>query len=216
MCDTKQHSLGYEYFSGEQVYGDCIFVPEECMDERWWYIDGIPGYMISDYGRVWAAKTGQFIKAKPMDNHGHMGVSLCVDGHRHYEYIHRLMAKAFIPNPNNYNIVRHLNDDPSDNCLDNLAWGTQGDNMRDCINNGHAHFITPEEREIGLSRIRKKIIATNVKTGEKTVFRGQVEASRLLGVQQSNIWKVLNGERTSAGGYYFEYTRGGSRIEQCD
>ena len=208
MSNKDRYSLGYDYFSGEQVYGDNCYIPEEYMDERWWYIEGMPGYMISDYGRVWADKTGQFIKVKRMDNHGHMGVCLCVNGCRHYEYIHRLMAKAFIPNPNGYNIVRHLNDDPSDNCLDNLAWGTQEDNMRDCIANGNSHLVTPEERELGLSKLRKEIVAINIKTGEKTIFRGQAEASRLLGLQQSNIWKVLNGNRIHTGGYRFKYTKG--------
>lgn len=42
---------------------------------------------------------------------------------------------AYIPNPNNYPIVRHLNDNPLDNRLANLAWGTQKDNVKDSIKN---------------------------------------------------------------------------------
>lgn len=48
-----------------------------------------------------------------------------------YGYLHRLVAMAYIPNPNNYPIVRHLNDNPLDNRLANLAWGTQKDNVKD-------------------------------------------------------------------------------------
>lgn len=196
-----------DYFYGETVYGDYCYIPEEYMDEKWWFINGAPGYMISDHGRVWSGKTQSFIKPKPMDAHGHMGVCLCINGKHCYEYIHRLMANAFICNPNNLPVVRHLNDNPRDNNLDNLAWGTQKDNYIDSVRNGTARPLTAEIREIGLNKLRKPIIATNLKTGEQITFRGQCEASNFLGIQQANIWKVLNGERMHAGGYYFEYLK---------
>ena len=58
-----------------------------------------------------------------------------------YGYLHRLVAMAYIPNPNNYPIVRHLNDNPLDNRLANLAWGTQKDNVKDSIKNNSFHFL---------------------------------------------------------------------------
>lgn len=52
--------------------------------------------------------------------------------------LHRLLAETFIPNPDNLPEVRHLNDDPRDNRLENLAWGTHYDNMQDLLGNkGH-------------------------------------------------------------------------------
>lgn len=196
---------GYDYVPGEFVYGDDCYISEEYIDERWWYIDGIPGYMISDYGRVWSESTQRFLKVKPLDNHGHLGVCMCVNGRRVYKYIHQLMARAFIPNPYGLPVVRHLDDDPRNNYLDNLCWGTQKDNYEDCRRNGHVHYVTPEEREIGISKMRTPIVATNIKTGERIWFRGQGEAAKMLGLQQSNIWKVMNGERRQTGGYNFEY-----------
>lgn len=210
MIYNEDDGCGFEYFSGDYIYED-LYTPEDCMDERWWFINDAPGYMVSDCGRVWSSKTQQFLKVKPMDNHGHMGVCMCVDGKRVYKYIHRLMAEAFIPNPKGFPVVRHLNDNPGDNWLENLAWGTQRDNMRDCINNGNAHFVTPEEREIGLARCRTPIIAIDIETGVRREFAGQGEAARMLGLQQANIWKVLNGHRPSTCGYTFEYVnRGGA------
>lgn len=209
----KYKGTGHTYISGIYVYGDERYTYDEYMDERWWYIDGAPGYMISDCGRVWSEKTQQFIKPKPMDKHGHLGVCLRVNGKARYTYLHRLMAKAFLPNTHNYPVVRHIDDDPSYNYLDNLAWGTQKDNFNDCLNNGHVHFVTPEEREIGLSKMRTPILATNIRTGESMTFKGQGDASRFLGVPQANIWKVLNGQRAHAGGYRFEYIKRGDCCE---
>ena len=50
-------------------------------------------------------------------------------------YIHRLLAEAYLPNPNNYPLVRHLNDIKTDNRLENLAWGNHRDNMLDYFKN---------------------------------------------------------------------------------
>lgn len=59
-----------------------------------------------------------------------------------YGYLHRLVAMAYIPNPNNYPIVRHLDDIGTHNTVNNLRWGTQKDNVNDSIINGK-HSMPP-------------------------------------------------------------------------
>ena len=176
---------------------------EDQCSEQWAEVDY--GYYVSDMGRIWSGKTQQFLTPKRMDKQGHVGVVLNHGEHKAYKYLHRLIAEEFVPNPENLPIVRHLNDDPKDNRVENLAWGTQRDNAFDAIENGGAYLLTDEDREKSYEKSRTPIIAINLKTGERTRFRGQGEAGSELGIQTPNIWKVLHGQRHSAGGYTFEW-----------
>ena len=195
----------YNYFRADEILPDNVYIDDFYMDELWWFTP-VEGYFVSNYGRVWNAKRQNFIKVKKMDNCGHLGVCLSNNGKCHYFYIHRLMALAFLPNPYNDPIVRHLDDDPTNNDLDNLEWGTRLDNWLDSVRNGTAQPPKDEWREIGLRKTRKPITAKNLETGESIFFeKGKYEAARVLGIQYANIWKVLNGQRSSTCGYSFCY-----------
>lgn len=67
------------------------------------------------------------------------GVMFCANGRKEDILLHRLLAQMFVPNPENLPVVRHLNDNPRDYRLDNLAWGTQYDNLHD-IFDGRGHY----------------------------------------------------------------------------
>ena len=197
----------YDYFPGQFVYGDDVYVPDEYMDEKWWYADGIPGYMVSNCGRVWSEKSQKFLKLKDLDDHGHKGVFLSTPEKKIYRYIHRLEAEAFIPNPDKLPIVRHLDDDPDNNFVENLAWGTQKDNISDAKMNGKTFRASPEViKRVALEQ-SIPILCHDLKTGKEMIFTGQNEAARQLGLQQANIWKVLNKQRDKTCGYHFEYLR---------
>jgi hypothetical protein len=51
-------------------------------------------------------------------------------------YVHRLVAQAFLPNPNNLPNVCHWDSDPSNNSVENLYWGTQSDNLQQMVRDG--------------------------------------------------------------------------------
>ena len=195
----------YDYLPGQFVYGDDEYVPEEYMEEKWWYADGSRDYMISSEGRCWSSKSHKILKPKKMDKAGHVGYCLHENGDDRYRYAHRMMGEAFIPNPDRHPNVLHWDDVPDNNTLENLRWGTQRHNHEDCVRNGHFKAPTNADREKGFQKVRKPIIATNLHTGENIYFIGQCEAARTLGIQQANIWKVLNGTRRHAGGYSFRY-----------
>lgn len=209
------HDWNIYGWPGEFVYGDDMYIDDYYMEERWLPISGFETeYWVSNLARVWSVKTQKFLQVKPMDNHGHLGVCLYSGGKRYYKYIHRLVAEAFIPNPNKLPIVRHIDDIPYNNTVYDITFGTQRDNAYDAIRNGRAYIPSPEDREKSYEKSRTPIIATNLSTGESFTFRGQGEASRILGIPQANIWKVLNGQRPRAQGYTFEYLERGDYDER--
>ena len=99
-------------------------------------IPGFPGYHISKEGKLY--------------NKGHPVKTFY---HKRYERtklrngnlsknvkIHRLVAEAYIPNPNNLPVVMHLNNIRTDNRAENLKWGTQKENTQQCIQEGRFYF----------------------------------------------------------------------------
>ena len=90
-------------------------------------IDGYESYAISSFGRVKNVKTGKILKARN-DKYGYLRVNL-------YEYrvmkthrIHKLVANAFIDNPNNKQCVDHKNNDRTNNDISNLRFATYKEN----------------------------------------------------------------------------------------
>lgn len=171
-----------------------------------WAFTGYDGYYVSTFGRVLGP--GRHGKQKIMTPthaslNGHLEVNMYVNGERFRDYIHRLVAKAFIPNPKGHPIVRHLDGNPSNNNVWNLAWGTQKDNMHDAINSGTFRYLTDEDRELAMQKRRMPVRAKSFLTGEEFSFESQQEASRKLGIEQSAVYSVLSGRSKSAKGYYF-------------
>lgn len=112
------------------------------MKEIWKNIDGYEGlYKISNKGRVksmnhkrWNGKCFRAIKEKILTPQisGYLHVRLYLDGIAKIYRVHKLVAKHFIPNPNNLPCVLHgPDDDKQNNYSNNLRWGTQQDNMND-------------------------------------------------------------------------------------
>lgn len=121
-------------------------------DETWYPVRDWEGlYEVTKTGRirslervVKSAQGKTYIRpALEMDtarpNNRYPGAEFTHKGRREVMHLHRLLAQMFIPNPDNLPVVRHLNDNPRDYRLENLAWGTQADNMQD-IFQGVGHY----------------------------------------------------------------------------
>ena len=139
------------------------------------------------------------------DKHGHQNVRYVDnDGVYREEYIHRLVAKYFVPGScDEYPNVLHYDDDPYNNRASNLRWGNQKMNHLDSVRNGGYYAITDEDRERSYEITRRPIYAITP-IGERLYFRSISDCCRALNVCSSNVNKVLRGEREHTRGYYFE------------
>lgn len=158
--------------------------------ELWKEIVNFPGYEVSTYGRVRSymnnrhgiGDSEKYLKF--IENHnGYFTVCL---GRGNRRLVSRLVAEAFIPNPNNYPIVRHMDDNPHNNNVKNLKWGTQEDNMQDCVRHGR---LVGDTSSAILAR-SKKVLAVNMTTGEELIFNSYNEAARYLNIPNQSISKV--------------------------
>lgn len=78
-------------------------------------------YIINKKGNVINTKTGTYLK-QSLNKYGYYRVALCKNGKAKTIYIHTLVAKVFIPNPNNYKIVNHKDENKTNNNVENLEW----------------------------------------------------------------------------------------------
>ena len=167
------------------------------MQEIWRDVEGYEGlYQVSDKRRVKSLnynRTGKEGILNPRENsRGYLHVILCKDGkHKNY-LVHRLAAQAFIPNPENLPEVNHIDENPSNNYLDNLEW---------CSSKYNCNFGTRNKR---VSK-SNSISVMCVETGE--VFSSTKEAQEKTGINAKNIGKCARQDkrRHTARQYHWEY-----------
>lgn len=100
-------------------------------------IPGYPGYHVTKDGKVYSRKLGAWVLRKPLlKKSGYLCVRLNGNKGKRQFGIHQLVAMVYIPNPNNYPLVMHLDDNPTNNKVENLKWGTYIMNTRDAISKG--------------------------------------------------------------------------------
>lgn len=167
------------------------------MEEIWKDIEGFEElYQVSNLGRVKRVTTGRILKSRK-DIDGYLYVNLCKNGKHKTHRIHRLVAQAFIPNPENKPQINHIDEIKTNNMVSNLEWMTAKENS----NHGTRNERSNRKRSI-------PIISTNIKTGESQEFYGTNECARRLGLNQPSITSVLKGRNKQTGGYTFKYKGG--------
>ena len=96
--------------------------------EKWKVIEGYENYLVTNDGRVYSMKSRKYLKPSFVGN-GYAKVVLCKNGKRKDFLIHRLVAEAFIPNIDNLPCVNHKDENPANNCVENLEWCTYDYNL---------------------------------------------------------------------------------------
>lgn len=205
------------------------------MEEIWKDIAGYEGlYQVSNMGRVKSLERTRNMNLpshkKPAPVHerilafgkslGYHRVVLAKGGINRGFRVHKLVALAFIPNPDNRPQINHKDGDKHNNSVENLEWVTPKENIKHAIENGlitttptfkgrhhtdEAKRIIGEKNRWGSSR-NHRIILQYSKSGEFIrKWRGFVEIEKELGLSKQNIQKCCGNKTKSAYGYVWKY-----------
>ena len=158
------------------------------MTETWKAIAGYEGlYEVSDLGRVKSLKFCKEKILKPQKTRDdYLQVDIYKDGKVKHSKVHRLVAEAFIQNPQGLETVNHKDEVKTNNVASNLEWMSRGDNKRYSAN--------------------KSVQMFDKQTGELlSTFPSTIEAWRITGINHGHISKCCNGKLKSAGGYVWRY-----------
>lgn len=173
--------------------------------EIWKDIPGLEQFFqVSDFGRIKRKETfldgtgrgfPKTIKEKilkPISMGGYLGFNI---RNKKKMYVHRAVALAFIPNPDNKSDVNHKDGNKLNNVLSNLEWCTRKENMRHAFDNGLVGYRNPSNKK------RVKIS----KDGFEKVFECIEYAAKFIGVCGSGVSRACSGEKQHAGGYKCEF-----------
>ena len=180
---------------------------------EWRSVKGYDGrYLVSNTGFIYSKISNKVLKPNKMNN-GYLSVELFKDGKSKRLLIHRIVAEAFIDNPESLPIVNHKDEDKTNNSVDNLEWCTQKYNA----NYGNALEKKKRNRTVSDavknslllgSKSRQIPLLQFTKSGEFLKrFNSAVEAGRLLKINASHIGENCKKIRKSAGGFCWQYER---------
>lgn len=167
------------------------------MEEIWKDIKDYEGYyQVSNLGNVRSLKFNKITPLKPYKNvarHGYLEVYLRLPGSKKTFKVHRLVAQAFIENPDNLPQINHKDENKENNCVDNLEW---------CTNKYNINYGTCIEK---ITKAVSMKIAQYSLSGELiATFDSQIEAARQTGTRQGSISGCINGVNKTAGGYIWK------------
>lgn len=171
--------------------------------EEWRQIRGFPDYLVSNYGRVKSLSRNykygshEDIILKTNDRRGYRGVTLFRDGARYYKSVHRLVAEAFIPNPDKLPLVNHKDENKSNNRVDNLEW---------CTRLYNANYGSSRQKIS--DRVSSKVGQYTKDGVLVAVWDSMTLASKNVGACLSEISKSCKDNRYSAGGYKWRKIHG--------
>lgn len=171
------------------------------MEEIWLPIVGYEGlYEVSNMGRVKSLGNDRDRKEKilkPGNNgHGYLLVRLCKNRKGKWFLVHRLVAEAFIPNPDNLPCINHKDECKTNNQVSNLEW---------CTHKYNVHYSKSLDKA---NEARIKSILQFTKDGEFVAeYPSLSEASRQTGFNKGNILNCCKGRYSHSAGYVWRYKK---------
>lgn len=184
------------------------------MIEEWKDIEGYEElYQVSNLGRVRSLGNGSSNVSKERimkpykEKKGYLRVRLCKNGKYKHFLIHRLVANAFIPNPNNKPFIDHIDTNPSNNKVDNLRWVTNKENCNNPLTINHLIENSGLKNMKGkLNHLSKPILQFSIDGEFIRKWDSAADITRELGISNGNICSCCRGERyKTAYGYIWKY-----------
>ena len=153
-------------------------------------IKGYEGlYAVTSCGRVWSYRKKRFLT--PQDaGKGYVQVKLYKDGVNKYAYVYRLVAQAYIPNPENLPEVNHKDERKDHNYLQNLEW---------CSRSYNTHYGTGNDRRIEKRKRPVYCVELN------QVFDSIKSAGNFINIPPGCINNCPRGRQKLSGGYHWRY-----------
>ena len=152
-------------------------------------IEGFEKYEVSNLGRVRNIKSGRILKPFP-NRGGYLRHKLYGYGKKKNLPLHRIIATAFIDNPDGKPCVNHIDENKLNNDLSNLEWCTVKENN-----------IHGTRTKRAAEKCFKKVIQLDLNDNVLNEFESMRQAERETGVSVGNISSCCNGKTKSAGGY---------------
>ena len=174
------------------------------MMEIWKAIDGTSGMVeVSNLGKVRSLlRPEKTVLKSQRDQKGYRRVSVTVNRKKTTFKVHREVAKAFIPNPENKPQVNHIDGNKENNAVDNLEWVTNRENAKHAFATGLFDSVIAGACRSN-ERRKRAVIGFDPYTGKGYRFESVSEAERYIGSR--HITAVLKGRRKHARGWTFVY-----------
>ena len=174
-------------------------------------IKGFENYTINEKGEVFSFTTKKY-RSHSVTKRGYHSVDLYSNGKMKRFWIHRLVAEAFIPNPNNLPQVNHKDENPNNNHVSNLEWCSAKYNM----NYGNGAKTRHSKIDYKKPIYKKLAYEASMKTCKKVLrfdktghfikrYNSVAEAGRDIKTDCGHISQCCKGKRKSAGGYIWKY-----------
>ena len=161
-------------------------------------------YSVSDKGDI-RNERFRSIKIKNEDRNGYEKVCLYKNGERTTKRVHRLVAEAFIDNPENKPCVNHIDGNKKNNNVNNLEWVTYSENMQHAVREGLAkpHSVGGMRGKKNPNGGRKPHAIQCTNTGE--IFDSVKEACKYFNISDTCVYDCLNNRTQSTHGLKFKY-----------
>lgn len=169
--------------------------------EEWRAMQGTGGALeVSNTGRIKSnLRDGRILKQQ-LDSKGYHRVRVTLERKRMSFKVHREVAKAFIPNPDNLPQVNHKDGNKDNNCLENLEWISNTDNAHHAMDTGLWGNVFAASQRTNEAR-KTPVVAISEKTGERIRFDSVSDAERYF--NSRHISDVLKGKRSRVAGHFF-------------